>query len=173
MLLALISAASPAFAQAPANPAPQPPKPTMTTFGDWVLTCRKGAGADTGREACEITQTFTAQGQTAPFARMAVGRISPKAPFNVTVVVPHNVSFPSTVALATDEKGSNPMTLNWTRCLATGCFASGQLTDAAIAIWRPLAQRGRLSFKNALGQDVALPLSFNGFNDAFNALAKK
>lgn len=161
---------------APANGSPgaqQGPKPTTSQFGDWIMICRQGNGPNANQESCELTQTFTIQGQSAPFAQIAVGRISPKDPFNVTVVVPHNVSFPSDVNIATDEKNSNPLTLHWTRCLATGCFASTELKEATMKTWRGLSQKGRIVFKNALGQDVVLPLSFNGAGAAMDALMKK
>ena len=166
---------SPALAQAPAPAAngAQAPKPRTSQFGDWVLICRQGRGPTAGQENCEIMQTYNLQGQSAPFAQIAIGRVSAKDPFNVTVVVPHNVSFPSTVNITTDDKGANPLTLNWTRCLATGCFASAEFKDPAMKTWHGLSQKGRIAFKSATGQDVALPLSFNGLGNALDALMKK
>ena len=164
-----------AFAQnSPASNAPAGTdnKPTVTTFNDWVLTCRKAGSSPQAQQVCEITQSFSIQGQSAPFAQLAIGRLDPKQPIVITVVVPHNVSFPSAVNFSSDDKGSNPLTLNWTRCLATGCFSSSVVSDDVIKNWRALTQSGRVIFKNALGQDVILPVSFKGFAQAMDALSK-
>lgn len=143
---------------------------TTATYGDWLLRCRQMPG-QTPPRSCEVMQSLVVQGQTAPLAQLAFGRTAPKEPLYFTAVVPLNVSFPSTVRIALDEKDDKPVALAWTRCLPAGCFASVALTDAALATWRARNEGGRLIFRNGAGQDTIVPMSFRGLARALDALA--
>jgi len=184
--------ASPAFAQAPQQ-APQPsangqpgqpqaPENKITktaTFNDWVLNCRQTSADPKSGQVCELVQTLIVNGpngQRAPFAQIALGKPKPDMPMQITVVVPNNVSFPSSIKIAVDEKDKSPLDLAWARCLPPGCFANANLKDDLIKKWRPLETQGKIAFKNGAGQDLALPISFKGLAqgyDALNAETKK
>lgn len=159
-----------------------PPKPvssepeaqnTAATFGDWQLRCSQvGQGAQ-AQKTCEVVQSVVLKGQSAPFAQFAIGRPKPGEPTHVTAVVPINVSFPSNIRLAEDDKGAQPLELAYTRCMPAGCFATAALKDETLKKWRGLSQMGQAKFKNAAGQDVQMPLSFRGLAQALDALAKE
>jgi invasion protein IalB len=118
-------------------------------------------------------QTVLIQGQTAPFAQLAFGRPAPTEPVFFTTVLPINVSFPSTVKIALDDKDKQPVELNWTRCLPGGCFASIATKDDVLKRWRAHEDAGRFTLKNSAGQDVTIPFSLRGLGRALDALAKE
>jgi invasion protein IalB len=163
------------------KPASNPDKPaagdqeadlTTATFGDWQLRCQKaGAGQPTQRN-CEVIQSLIIQGQTAPFAQLGFARLAPNEPLYFTAVVPTNVTFPSIVRIAIDEKDAQPVEIAWTRCLPAGCFASLALQDDLLKRWHAQNEGGRLTFKNGAGQDMTLPFSFRGLARALDALGK-
>ena len=172
---------TPVVAQTPpASPAPsangqQPAaqnQPTKTEqHGDWVLTCRKPDAQ--ASQNCELVQTITVNGQKAPFAQLAIGKPKPDMPIQITVVVPQNVSFPSSVKVLIDEKDKSPTDLTWARCLPVGCFANANLKEDVQKKWGALEAQGRVIFKAGNGQDVAMPISFKGLKGALEALAKE
>ena len=87
------------------------------------------------------------------------------------MVLPNNITFPSSVKLALDEKDNQPADLAWRRCLPGGCFADGDVKDDVVKRWRA-SERGEIRMKNGAGQDVIIPLSFRGLAPAMDALAK-
>ena len=161
-------------AQAPAAPAVAPvsgpeTQTTTATYGDWLLRCQQ-AGA---RRTCEIIQSIILKGQTAPFAQIAFGKLAANDPMFVTLVVPHNVSLATKPRIGTDEKDTQAAELSWTRCLPAGCFATVATKDDVLKRWRAAEQPGRVSFPNAAGQDIVLPISFRGFAQAIDGMAKE
>ena len=167
-------------AQAPApkgatsqdNPAPgdQGADVTTATFGDWQLRCQKPA--QSAQRNCEVIQSLIMQGQTAPFAQLAFGKVAADGPLYFTAVVPVNISFPSAVHIAVDEKDNQPAEIPWTRCLPAGCFASIALKDDLLKRWSSQNASGRLIFKAGAGQDLTLPFSFRGLARALDAMSK-
>ena len=148
------------------------PDTTTATFGDWTLRCRLTSTAQASSRSCELVQSVVLQGQTAPIAQLAFGRLAADKPLFLTAVLPNNITFPSAVRITIDEKDTKPVDLAWTRCLPAGCFASYEMTDAVLARWRGQNEAGRLVFKNGAGQDTVLPISFRGLARALDALGK-
>ena len=157
---------------APASPPPvsDTPQVTTATYGDWVLRCQTTTDAQTPR-LCEVAQTIQIQGQ-GPIAQIAVGRVPGKAPLLVTVVLPTNITLPSSVQITTDEKDTQPAELAWLRCLPAGCIANVEIKDDILRRWRSLTNQGRLQFKEGDGREVILPFSFRGLSQALDALGK-
>lgn len=169
---------------APAKPAATPDKAaaeptgadvTTASFGDWQLSCRLTpvAAGQPSRRLCEVLHSVILQGQTAPFAQLGFGKMTPAEPLFLTAVVPPNVTFPSSVKLAIDENDKQPLEVAWTRCLPGGCFASTAVNDDMVKRWRAQNEGGRLMFKNGAGQDLIVPISFKGLARALDALAKE
>jgi invasion protein IalB len=148
---------------------------TTASFGDWQLSCRLTpvATGQPSRRMCEVLQSVILQGQTAPFAQLGFGKMTPAEPLFFTAVVPPNVTFPSSVKLAIDENDKQPVEVAWTRCLPGGCFASLAVNDDVMKRWRAQNEGGRLMFKNGAGQDLVVPISFKGLARALDALAKE
>ena len=170
------TAAPPAAVPAPAAaPAPVPSEPGVTTasFGDWSLRCQRlDSDGKVGR-VCEVSQAIQVQGQAAPIAQVAIGRLKPADPLRLTAALPVSVSFPSSVQIASDEKDVKTVDLPWQRCLPSGCFADSALDDDALRRWRGASQAGRIVFKDSSGRELTIPLSFRGLGQALDALAKE
>ena len=168
--------------QAPA-PAATPGKPveesgaetTTATFGDWQLRCRltPAAAGQASQRGCEVVQSIVLQGQTAPFAQLGFGKLTPNDPLFFTAVVPVNVTFPSSLKLSIDENDKQPVDVAWTRCLPGGCFASIAMKDDVLKRLRAQNDSGRVLFRNGAGQDLIVPMSFKGLGRALDARAKE
>jgi len=160
-------AVPPAAAQVSAEPSV-----TTASFGDWTLRCQRLDAAKPGR-ICEVALVLQAQGQQAPIAQIAIGRIANNEPLRVTAVMPVSVTFPSSVQIVIGEKDAKPLDLPWRRCIPTGCFADATPGDDMLRQWRKAGEAGRIQFKDAAGRDLALPLSTRGLDPALDALAKE
>jgi len=164
---------SAAAAPMPAAPISTEPSSTTASFGDWTLRCQRIADAGKAMRICEVAQVLQAQGQQAPIAQIALGRLANGEPVRVTAVMPVSVSFPSSVQIVMGEKDAKPLDLPWRRCLPTGCFAEAAPGDDVLKQWRKAGEPGRILFKDAVGRDLALPLSARGLDQALDALAKE
>ncbi len=171
-VLATTQGQSQTQAAAAAPAAAQGADQTTATYGDWLLRCAQNDPNKPGR-TCEVVQTVMIQGQTAPFAQLAFGRLAPTEPLYFTAVLPTNITFPSMLRVAIDEKDPKPVDVAWTRCLPGGCFASLAMSDEVLTRWRAQAEGGRISFKNGAGQDTTVAISFRGLARALDALAKE
>jgi invasion protein IalB len=176
--LAMAFAAQPAAAQT--NPKPpalvsSDPQSTTAAYGDWVVRCQRvGQGVATQHicEAAEVIQTQGAQGAQSPIAQIAIGKAAAAEPLRLTLVLPPNISLPSSPRMAVDDKDPHPVNLNWLRCLPGGCFADIEIADDVLQRWRALTSQGVISFKNAAGREIAVPFSFRGLAPGLDALAK-
>lgn len=163
-------------ASSAAGPATQAaPDQTTASFADWLLRCV----TSTPRRICEIVQTVNAEiaggqgaGQRQTVMQVALGRIEPAAPWRLTVVLPNNVDLtgPAKVEPST---GAALVTLAWQRCVPIGCFASLDLTEAVLGQLRSQAEPGRVAFKDGAGREAQIALSFRGFVQAVDALARE
>jgi invasion protein IalB len=160
-------AAKPAQSAKPA----QPPIAT-TVYGDWDLRCRAAASGGAASHYCEISQTIESQDQSGPIAKISIGRPSGGTTLHAIVILPNNVSFPSSVHLRTDQNDKWGVELNWLRCIPGGCFADAELTDATLAHWHDLDTIGSIVFTDAAGDEISLPMTFHGFGQALDAFKK-
>ncbi|MBB4199612.1 hypothetical protein CCR94_14935 [Rhodoblastus sphagnicola] len=177
LALLVISLAVPALAE-DAKPAPVSPDPATTTatFGDWLMRCQRLGEADKAQKVCEIVQTIQAgpQGQQQqPIAQLAFGRVKSSDPWRITAHLPNNILLPSVVRFTTGEKDAKPTELSWRRCVPVGCFADASATDAQWKYYRAQTENGALDFTDGVGRPVKLPISFRGFAQAADALAKE
>jgi invasion protein IalB len=149
------------------------PETTTASFGDWVLRCaRAGEGAQAQR-VCEVGQSLQVQGQQGFVAQIAVGRTARNEPLRMTVLLPTNVSFPSSVRISGDENDTSPVDLPWRRCIPGACIADNAIADPALQRLRARTTAGRITFKDALGRDVTLPISLRGLAQGLDALARE
>ncbi|HEY5226807.1 MAG TPA: invasion associated locus B family protein [Methylovirgula sp.] len=161
----------PAKAAAPADP-----RIATTGFGAWALRCRKppaksekDAKAD---RACEISETIEAQDRSGPIAKLSIGQPGGTGALHAIVILPNNVSFPSSVHIRSDDKDIWGVRLDWVRCIPGGCFAETLLADATVAHWHDLDTTGDIVFTDSTGEQITLPMSFKGFGQAIDALKK-
>jgi invasion protein IalB len=162
-LLVFVSAASMAVGSALA----QTPQRTTANYGDWIIRCEMH---DTGN-TCEMAQFAQLNGQTQPVTQIIIGRPSKDGLLKIAFQVPVNVLLSTGVKLITEGEHAD-VTANFTRCVAAGCFAMADIKDHVIKKLRGLTTNGKVQFKDAGERDVAIPVSFKGFGDAYDALLK-
>jgi invasion protein IalB len=157
----------------PGAPAPTPDEPQRTTaaYGDWVLQCVTNTNPPSP-EVCDMAQVTQVQGKNIPFSRVMVAHPDKGQPVKLIVQVPVNASFATDVHIQTadDDPG---IIAPFTNCTPNGCFAEFALKDDMMKKLRAATSVGKFSFTDAGGHPVTVPISFNGFGVAFDALAKK
>ena len=168
-LAASTDAATPA---AGAPPVSADPAMTSATYGDWILRCQRVADGSTTKRLCEVAQTVRlSQGRDA-VAEVAFGHVNGEKALRVTALLPTNILLPGAVSIAGGDKPAPALDLQWRRCVPVGCLADAAATDEAVRTWRGQAAAGRLDYKDGVGHDVTLPLSFRGLAQALDALEK-
>ena len=156
---------------APGQPTIDAPQRTTATYDDWIVQCELRAGPPV-EKLCEMAQVTQVQGSNAPFSRIAIARPIKGQPIKLVVQVPVNVSFATNVRLQTAD-GDAAIAVPFARCLPAGCFAEFDLKDDTLRKFRAASSVGKVTFADAGGRDVAVPLSFKGFARAFDALGKE
>jgi invasion protein IalB len=78
---------------------------------------------------------------------------------------------PTGVALITGENVPI-LTATFKWCVSTRCLADAVVSDANIETLRSQKSPGKLAYKTASQADVSIPVSFNGFGEAIDALQK-
>jgi invasion protein IalB len=163
------SAEAPA-ARKDADPISSDPQLTTATFGDWVERCQRVAANGETRRLCEVALTVTAQGQNQPLAELAIGRLKKGDPLRMTLVLPVNVSFPSTPKIQVE--GDDPLDFAWKQCVPAGCFADVAFGADAQRAWRD-AKTAKIESKAAGGQGFSFNVSLRGLPQALDALARE
>jgi invasion protein IalB len=154
------------------HPSPQGdvPQQTTATYADWIVQCVTRTGQQP-EKVCDMAQVTQVKGKNVPFSRIAIPRPDKGQPVKLVVQVPVNVSFQTSVKIQTSD--SDPgLIAPFARCLPAGCFADFELKEDVLRKLRAASGAGKLSFADAGAHPVAVPLSFNGFSQAFEALAK-
>ena len=119
-----------------------------------------------------MAQVTQLQGKNLPFSRVAIGRPEKGQPVKLIVQVPVNASFATQVHIQTDDADPGVIA-PFANCTPNGCFAEFDLREELLKKLRDATSVGKLTFADAGGHDVAVPVSFKGFAQAFDALAKK
>jgi invasion protein IalB len=142
---------------------------TAATYGDWVVRCTmQGTPA---KKACDMEQTTEAQGKNTPVSRVAIAQPMKAPPINLIVQLPVNVWMASGVRIEMNDKDPG-YSGHFVYCAPAGCFAEVEVTADTLKKFRTTTAPGRIVFKNAGQRDVAIPISFKGFGDAYDALVK-
>jgi invasion protein IalB len=167
---------APAVMAQPAPPQPTPneaPQRTTASYANWVLTCDTQAGPPP-QKTCEILQVVQAQaqGRTAPFSRIAVIPPVKGQPIKLVMQVPTNVTLSRTVRIQIADADPG-ITAPFARCAPVGCFADFELKDDVLQRFRAASGNGKVTYADVTGHEVLVPLSFSGFSQAFDALAKE
>jgi invasion protein IalB len=148
------------------------PQQTTATYGDWVVQCELHSGETV--QTCDMAQVQVAQvqGKNTPFSRVAIGKPDKGQPEKLIVQVPINVSFATNVRIQTSDDDPGLAT-PFATCTPNGCFALFDLKDDILKKLRAGSNAGALSFADSSGHVIKVPISFNGFGQAYEALAKK
>ena len=171
--------APPALSASPAPPAPAEPAPngapqrTTASYANWILTCQTQPGPPS-QKACEMGQMVQAQaqGKTVPFSLVTVRHPVKGQPIKLVIQVPTSITVSTNVHIQTANADPG-VTAPFARCVPTGCFADFDLKDDTLKKFRAASGNGKITYADATGHDVVVPLSFSGFSPAFEALAKE
>lgn len=143
---------------------------TSATYSDWVLQCANSGSPS--KKICDIAQVTQVRGKNITFSRVAIESAAKGKPEKLTIQLPVNVSVrdPAEIQIP----GTPPSTLSATfdRCVPAGCFASLQIRDDILKKFNATEGAGKVTFKDAAGRELAVPLSFKGFHQAHDALSK-
>jgi invasion protein IalB len=164
-------ASAPALQQAHAVPASEEPQRTTATYADWVVVCTSAAGR-TPSKVCRMVQGTEVRGKNMPFSHVAVSYPGRGQPIKLTVQVPPNASFATQVRVQSADNDPG-ITSSFSYCLPVGCFANFELKDDVAKKLGAAQGAGRVTFADAGGHSIAIPLSFNGFAQGLDALAKE
>jgi invasion protein IalB len=171
---------APTAQRAPGQPAPSvqgaqsgEPQRTTATYEDWIVQCQTQTGPP-ARKVCEMTQIaqVEAQGKSQPFSRVVIPRPAKDQPSVLVVQVPVNVTFSTNVRVQSSD-GDQGLAASFARCVPDGCFADFEIKDEALKKFRSASATGKLSFADAGGRGISVPLSFKGFGNAYDALMKE
>ena len=119
-----------------------------------------------------MEQLAQVQGQANPISRVAIPLPQKGEPPKLFIQLPINVSFSAPLKVTTNDKDAG-ITTPFRRCVPAGCFAEIELKDDLQKKFRGSTEAGKILFKDAAERDVAIPLSFKGFAQAFEALLKQ
>ena len=159
-------------AATPGNePRTNAPQRTTATYGDWVVQCLENNSSPSER-VCDMAQVTQLQAKNLPFSRVAVARPEKGQPVKLIVQVPVNASFSTQVHIQTSDQDPG-VVAPFANCNPNGCFAEFDLKEDLLKKLREATGAGKFSFADAGGHVVTVPLSFNGFAPAFEALTKQ
>lgn len=160
--------ATPAKEPTPAAAA-QGPNRTTETFGDWSVVCA-ATGATPARN-CTVETSIMAQGQSAPFARIALLWPAKDKPVELIAVVPVNIAPASPVKITAAK---TVFTLPFRSCVPGGCLAVAELSQQDLQILgTPSKSPGQLALVDASGRSATPQFSMQGLNDALGAYLKR
>jgi invasion protein IalB len=112
------------------------------------------------------------QGKTQPFSRAFIPQPLKGMPVALFIQVPTNVSFASKVKIQTGDSDQG-VEVPFARCVPEGCFADFSISDEVLKKFHAASGSGKLSFADAGGNPIGVPMSFNGFGKAYDALIKE
>jgi len=143
---------------------------TTASYQDWTVRCVLPEGQT--QKQCEMIQSASVQGQAGPISQIAIGRPVKTEPVKVVFQLPVGVWLPRGAKLVFDSKAP-ALEATFKRCLPAACFADAELKDNIIKKLRGVTEQGHLDFEDGNRRPVTLPVSFKGFGQAFDAMAKE
>jgi invasion protein IalB len=114
-------------------------------------------------------QSTQVRGKDVVFSRVIIAYPERGKPYKFIAELPVDASFTRQVRLQTKE-ADTLLATPFERCLPAGCFAGTDLAAAVLQRLRTASGTGKLVFADAMGRDVAVPLSFKGFAQALDAV---
>lgn len=143
---------------------------TSATYSDWVFQCANEGSPP--KKICDIAQVTQVRGKNITFSRVAMESAAKGKPEKLTIQLPVNVSLRDPVEIQIPGTPSSTLSATFDRCVPVGCFASAQIKDDVFRKFNATEGMGKVTFKDAAGRDIAVPMSFKGFRQAFDALSK-
>lgn len=131
------------------------------TFGDWAKQCEKAGSS----ERCYLIQTVKAGER--PIMVVIVAYSPKRDKMAAMIDVPLGMHLPTGLQVATE--GADAKLLPFEQCLPTGCRAILALDPAMIEALKS-GRSASINGRGRDGEDVQMPISSNGFKEAFEAL---
>ncbi len=91
----------------------------------------------------------------------------------MTVVLPTDISLPSSVRVMANDKDTQPFEVAWRRCVPNRCIAETAVKDDVLKRWRALTEPGRIGIKDSAGRDLHAAALFRGLPQALDALQRE
>ena len=161
--------AAPVPSAQPAAPATSPQAKTQPPKAGpgWAVNCKSGAKEK--ELECRMSQTVVVK-QTGKVLTNVAFRIpvDTKKP-EIIVQLPLGVNLPAGATFQVDE--NVPQQLYFKACDRNGCYASTPVAPEALAVLRKGKQL-KIGFKNLAEKPITVPLSLDGFGDAFDKMQK-
>ena len=151
-------------------PAPQaPPQPAALPAwserhaGDWTHRCMRPHSE--APQVCEVTAFFSAQapGQAPIRLQIALGPSTTAGQMRLVALVPANVAL--TVPIQVSREGATLPALAYDLCHNGFCRAAAELSQPVFDRMLSARPEGRVQFRTADGQDIAIMVSFQGFRE--------
>jgi invasion protein IalB len=140
---------------------------TMAVYGDWTLSCLIVAS---GSKSCGLVQSQKLANQSSVVSQIGIGRNAKTDSLRVSIEIRPDAWMPGGVSLI-ESFDSIAAPFKW--CTSTRCLAEVDLSDENLKALRIQKDPGKLSYKAASQAEVSIPVSFNGFGEALDALQKQ
>jgi invasion protein IalB len=167
--------APPTSPTAQAAPTPQPTAPASPQSKTqppkagpgWAVNCKSGAKEK--ELECRMSQTVVVK-QTGKVLTNVAFRIpvDTKKP-EIIVQLPLGVNLPAGATFQADE--NVPQQMAFKACDRNGCYASTPVSPEVLAVLRK-AKQLKIGFQNLAQKPITVPLSLDGFGDAFDKMQK-
>jgi invasion protein IalB len=93
-------------------------------------------------------------------------------PIKLVMQVPTNVTLSTNVRIQIADADPG-VAAPFARCAPAGCFVDFELKDDTVKKFRAASGNGKITYADVTGHEVVVPLSFSGFDQALEALAKE
>ena len=137
-----------------------------TTYGSWTLRCESAPTDD--HHGCVMLQNLVLKTGGQPVLQFAIGLAPAGANPTVLLSLPLGISLPPGITIRIDD--GKAATFPVERCEPDGCRAGMKLRDATIE-QLAAGKRLKITFFDGERQPINVPLSLDGFADAFKALS--
>ncbi|MGO9674951.1 MAG: invasion associated locus B family protein [Methylocella sp.] len=152
---------------APGAPAPAAPASRKKLFDYWVLVCATPPGS--AEETCEVDATLQPEAQLPPVAKVAFVRDAKSQTVRLVAIIQANLKIEPGVEVAADPEKAGVI-LGFRSCLNSACLADAVLSADELQHFRSSTRQGRLTIKNAAGEELSLKIPRHGLDEALDAL---
>lgn len=136
------------------------------TWGDWTKVCGED---DTGREVCRIVQSVNQRESGQLIFQTTIGYFQDNPQPLMFLTAPLGIFLPRGLTLVID--GNEVKTVPVQRCDQNGCLAGVPMDPELIDLLQN-GESGELVFATNVKQNAKVPLSLNGFTEAFSKLER-
>jgi invasion protein IalB len=166
LLSALVFVFSSVFAE-DAKPTAAATKPNIKAFGNWGLLCKDRV---IEKPECHIFQNLSVKDSKKPVLHFAVGYVGDHDEPVAVLTLPLGVSLRVGVKIQVDEE--KPALAPFEYCDQVGCRVNMRIPEKSLEMMKKGKQM-MVSFADLKRKEIKLPLSMEGFTDAFNAMDAK